>query len=105
MATAPTATTTTRAARLASRMDRDARTRRPPRFVILHTVHAVLAGVVSARLTLTASAACRPPATGEAQAHFDVTIEIPKGQRNKYEMDHHTHRIRLDRMAGDPALL
>ena len=30
--------------------------------------------------------------------HFDVTIEIPKGQRNKYEMDHHTHRIRLDRM-------
>jgi inorganic pyrophosphatase len=29
---------------------------------------------------------------------FDVTIEIPKGQRNKYEMDHHTGRIRLDRM-------
>jgi inorganic pyrophosphatase len=29
---------------------------------------------------------------------FDVTIEIPKGQRNKYEMDHVTHRIRLDRM-------
>ena len=28
---------------------------------------------------------------------FDVTIEIPKGQRNKYEMDHHTGRIRLDR--------
>ena len=27
----------------------------------------------------------------------DVTIEIPKGQRNKYEMDHHTGRIRLDR--------
>ena len=21
---------------------------------------------------------------------FDVTIEIPKGQRNKYEMDHHS---------------
>jgi inorganic pyrophosphatase len=29
---------------------------------------------------------------------FDVTIEIPKGQRNKYEMDHHSGRIRLDRM-------
>jgi inorganic pyrophosphatase len=28
---------------------------------------------------------------------FDVTIEIPKGQRNKYEVDHHTGRIRLDR--------
>ncbi|MGH3305077.1 MAG: inorganic diphosphatase [Streptosporangiaceae bacterium] len=29
---------------------------------------------------------------------FEVTIEIPKGQRNKYEMDHETGRIRLDRM-------
>ncbi len=29
---------------------------------------------------------------------FDVFIEIPKGQRNKYEMDHQTGRIRLDRM-------
>ena len=29
---------------------------------------------------------------------FDVTIEIPKGQRNKYELDHNTGRIRLDRM-------
>jgi len=29
---------------------------------------------------------------------FDVTIEIPKGQRNKYELDHATGRIRLDRM-------
>ena len=28
---------------------------------------------------------------------FDVTIEIPKGGRNKYEMDHETGRIRLDR--------
>ncbi|HLL65684.1 MAG TPA: inorganic diphosphatase [Micromonosporaceae bacterium] len=28
---------------------------------------------------------------------FDVTVEIPKGQRNKYEMDHVTGRIRLDR--------
>jgi inorganic pyrophosphatase len=29
---------------------------------------------------------------------FDVLIEIPKGQRNKYEVDHRTGRIRLDRM-------
>ncbi|MFV2197163.1 MULTISPECIES: inorganic diphosphatase [unclassified Nocardiopsis] len=29
---------------------------------------------------------------------FDVTIEIPKGERNKYEVDHETGRIRLDRM-------
>ena len=29
---------------------------------------------------------------------FDVTIEIPAGQRNKYEVDHVTGRIRLDRM-------
>ena len=29
---------------------------------------------------------------------FDVTVEIPKGQRNKYEIDHETGRFRLDRM-------
>ena len=29
---------------------------------------------------------------------FDVLIEIPRGTRNKYEMDHETNRIRLDRM-------
>ena len=29
---------------------------------------------------------------------FDVTIEIPKGSRNKYEVDHATGRIKLDRM-------
>lgn len=28
---------------------------------------------------------------------FDVTIEILKGQRNKYEVDHETGRLRLDR--------
>jgi inorganic pyrophosphatase len=28
----------------------------------------------------------------------EVIIEIPKGQRNKYEMDHASGRIRLDRM-------
>ena len=29
---------------------------------------------------------------------FDVTIEIPAGSRNKYEVDHISGRIRLDRM-------
>jgi inorganic pyrophosphatase len=29
---------------------------------------------------------------------FDVIIEIPKGQRNKYEVDHKSGRIKLDRM-------
>jgi inorganic pyrophosphatase len=28
---------------------------------------------------------------------FDVLVEIPKGQRNKYEVDHETGRMRLDR--------
>ncbi|HEY2167253.1 MAG TPA: inorganic diphosphatase, partial [Jatrophihabitantaceae bacterium] len=28
---------------------------------------------------------------------FDVLIEIPKGSRNKYEVDHHSGRMRLDR--------
>src|SRR6476659_1446799 len=32
-----------------------------------------------------------------ATVEFDVTIEIPKGQRNKYEVDHHPGRIKLDR--------
>ena len=27
----------------------------------------------------------------------EVTIEIPKGQRNKYEVDHETGRVKLDR--------
>ena len=29
---------------------------------------------------------------------FDVTVEIAKGGKNKYEVDHATGRIRLDRM-------
>ncbi len=28
---------------------------------------------------------------------FDVLIEIPRGSRNKYEVDHETGRMRLDR--------
>ena len=43
------------------------------------------------------------PPTGKDAAdaakslRFDVTVEIPKGTRNKYELDHATGRIRLDR--------
>ena len=33
-----------------------------------------------------------------ATVEFDVTIEIPQGHRNKYEVDHETGRIRLDRL-------
>lgn len=33
---------------------------------------------------------------------FDVTIEIPMGQRNKYEVDHETGRVRLDRYLYTP---
>jgi inorganic pyrophosphatase len=32
---------------------------------------------------------------------FEVVIEIPKGQRNKYEMDHETGGIRLTRYPAD----
>lgn len=34
----------------------------------------------------------------EWTVEFDVLIEIPKGTRNKYELDKETGRIRLDRM-------
>ncbi|MFI6348664.1 inorganic diphosphatase [Streptomyces sp. NPDC050560] len=34
----------------------------------------------------------------DGAAPFDVTVEIPGGSRNKYEMDHAVGRIRLDRM-------
>jgi len=41
-------------------------------------------------------------AKGESKASrvtqgFDVVIEVPRGSRNKYEMDHDRGRIRLDR--------
>ena len=29
--------------------------------------------------------------------HFEVVVEVPKGSRNKYEVDHHTGQIWLDR--------
>ena len=55
------------------------------------------------RNTRSRRSARRPPCQGRADTRgrvveFDVTIEIPKGQRNKYEVDHETGRIRLDRM-------
>ena len=31
-------------------------------------------------------------------AAFDAVIEIPKGSRNKYEVDHETGRVYLDRV-------
>jgi inorganic pyrophosphatase len=34
---------------------------------------------------------------GGSRMEFDVLVEIPKGSRNKYEVDHETGRIRLDR--------
>jgi inorganic pyrophosphatase len=33
----------------------------------------------------------------QTAVEFDVLIEIPKGSRNKYEVDHGTGRMRLDR--------
>ena len=33
----------------------------------------------------------------EDSVEFDVLVEIPKGERNKYEVDHESGRIRLDR--------
>src|SRR6201990_2110890 len=45
-------------------------------------------------LVLTRSA---PPAEGAEPVQFDVIIEIPKGSRNKYEVDHETGRVFLDR--------
>jgi inorganic pyrophosphatase len=33
---------------------------------------------------------------------FDVVIEIPKGSRNKYEVDHDTGRVKLDRYLFTP---
>ena len=41
-------------------------------------------------------AACRVLVEGRA-VEFDVLVEIPKGERNKYEVDHESGRIRLDR--------
>ena len=38
----------------------------------------------------------------EPEVGVPVVVEIPKGSRNKYELDHETGRIRLDRMLFSP---
>jgi inorganic pyrophosphatase len=35
-------------------------------------------------------------------AEYDVVVEIPKGSRNKYEVDHETGRVYLDRVLFTP---
>jgi inorganic pyrophosphatase len=41
----------------------------------------------------------RPPREVIVESEvFEVTVEIPQGSRNKYEMDHEAGRIRLDRL-------
>lgn len=37
------------------------------------------------------------PVATESAESFDVVVEVPRGSRNKYEMDHERERIRLDR--------
>jgi inorganic pyrophosphatase len=39
-----------------------------------------------------------PESVEEDVLEFDVLVEIPKGERNKYEVDHESGRLRLDRM-------
>ena len=57
-----------------------------------------LSAQVAAMVVLTVLTAPTARARRGVGVEFEVTIEIPKGQRNKYEMDHDTGRIRLDRM-------
>jgi inorganic pyrophosphatase len=70
-------------------------------FVALAACHPT-ARLISSYATLTkdATAAAQPEGSDRSgnAMEFDVTIEIPKGHRNKYEFDHETGRIRLDRM-------
>jgi inorganic pyrophosphatase len=47
-----------------------------------------------------ASSGTDRPGSGDTPIH--VVVEIPKGSRNKYELDHETGRIRLDRMLFSP---
>jgi inorganic pyrophosphatase len=37
------------------------------------------------------------PRTPKDESLFEVVIEIPRGSRNKYEMDHERHVLKLDR--------
>ena len=40
---------------------------------------------------------CRTDTRRQYVLEFDVLVEIPKGERNKYEVDHESGRLRLDR--------
>ena len=51
-------------------------------------------------MTSTASSSTDGPGRGDLPVR--VVVEIPKGSRNKYELDHETGRIRLDRMLFSP---
>ena len=51
-------------------------------------------------MSSSASSGTEPPGRGDAPIY--VVVEIPKGSRNKYELDHETGRIRLDRMLFSP---
>src|ERR1700723_4327084 len=52
----------------------------------------------SGRTGVTGDNGVNQPLTLGVKMDVEVVIEIPRGQRNKYEMDHETGRIRLDRM-------
>ena len=41
-------------------------------------------------------------AMSDVEVAVPVVVEIPKGSRNKYEFDHATGRVRLDRMLFSP---
>jgi len=53
---------------------------------------------IGGRLIASASTVHLPVPRTRSPMEFEVVVEIPKGQRNKYEMDHVTGRIYLDRM-------
>ena len=53
-------------------------------------------------MSSSASSGTEPGGRAEAERPVPVVVEIPKGSRNKYELDHQTGRIRLDRMLFSP---
>ena len=60
--------------------------------------HSHLADPPAGRIAATGDNGVNQPLSRGDKMEVEVVIEIPKGQRNKYEMDHATGRIRLDRM-------
>ena len=51
---------------------------------------------------MNSSASSGTDGLGRGDLPLHVIVEIPKGSRNKYELDHETGRIRLDRMLFSP---